>query len=74
MRDFLKIAIGQINAPCPEKIDAETLLACLKGAERDKRWAPHVYSFLEELHVSLLHDVVLSGILSFNELSGALDA
>ncbi len=73
MRDFLKIAIGQINAPCPEKIDAGTLIARVKGSQRVERWAPHVYSFLEELHVSLIHDIVLSGIFSFNELSNALD-
>jgi hypothetical protein len=26
MRNFLKVALGQINAPCPEKIDAATLI------------------------------------------------
>ncbi len=35
MRDFLKIAIGQINAPCPNKIDAATLITCIKGKKYD---------------------------------------
>ncbi len=73
MKNFLEIAIMQINAPCPEKIDAKTLIACIKRGVRDKRWAPHVYSFLEELHVSLIHDIVLSGVVSFKELTKALD-
>ena len=74
MRDFLKIALGQINAPCPNKIDAVILLRCIKGEECDRRWAPHIISFLEELHVSLIHDIVLSGIFRFEELSDAIDA
>ncbi|MCP4627368.1 MAG: hypothetical protein GY850_28230 [bacterium] len=74
MRDFLKIALGQINAPCPEKIEAATLIRCIKGGECNKKWAPQIISFLEELHVSLIHDIVLSGIFNFEELSNAIDA
>lgn len=74
MRNFLKIALGQINASCPEKIDAATLIGCIKGQECDRNWAPHMNSFLEELHVSLIHDIVLSGTFSFEELSDAIDA
>ncbi len=74
MRDFLKIAIGQINASCPDKIEASALIRCIKGEECDKKWAPHIFSFLEELHVSLIHDIVLSGIFKFEELSDAIDA
>ena len=73
MRDFLKIALGQINAPCPENIDAVTLKRCIKNEECGKKWAPHINSFLEELHVSLIHDIVLSGIFTFEELSDAID-
>jgi hypothetical protein len=73
MRDFLKIALGQINAPCPEKIEAATLIKCIKGEECDRKWASHVNSFLEELHVSLIHDIVLSGIFTFEELFDAID-
>ncbi len=74
MRDFLKIALGQINAPCPAKIEAATLIRCIKGEECDRKWAPQINSFLEELHVSLIHDIVLSGIFTFEELSDAIDA
>jgi hypothetical protein len=73
MRDFLKIALRQINAPCPENIDAATLKRCIKNEECDRKWAPHINSFLEELHVSLIHDIVLSGIFTFEELSEAID-
>ena len=73
MRDFRKIAIGQINAPCPNKIDAATLITCIKGKKYDIKWKPHVNSFLEELHVSLIHDIVLSGVFTFEELSDAID-
>ena len=73
MRNFLKIALGQINAPCPEKIEATTLIRCIKGDECDIKWAPHINSFLEELHISLIHDIVLSGIFTFEELSDAID-
>jgi hypothetical protein len=73
MRDFLKIALGQINASRPENIDAETLIKCIKNEECDKKWAPHINSSLEELHVSLIHDIVLSGIFTFEELSDAID-
>ena len=74
MRDFLKIALGQINAPCPEKIEVATLIKCIKGEECDEKWAPHINSFLEELHVTLIHDIVLSGIFTFEELSDAITA
>ena len=74
MRDYLEIALGQINAPCPEKIEAATLISCIKGEECDRKWAPHINSFLEELHISLIHDIVLSGIFAFEELSDATDA
>ena len=74
MRDFLKIALGQINAPCPEKIEAATLIRCIKGEEFNKKWSPHLISFLEELHISLIHDMVLAGIFTFEDLSNAIDA
>ena len=74
MKNFLKIALGQINASCPEKIDAATLIECIKGQECDRYWTPQINSFLEELHVSLIHEIVLSGTFSFEELSDAIDA
>lgn len=53
-RNFLETAIGQINAPVPEKINASTLIACVRGETYDKKWKPHVYAFLEELPVELI--------------------
>ncbi len=74
MRDFLKIALVQINSPCPDKIEAATFVRCIQGEECDRKWAPQLNSFLEELHVSLVHDIVLAGIFTFEELSDAIDA
>jgi hypothetical protein len=51
-----------------------TLIRCIKGKEINRKWAPHINSFLEELHISLIHDIVLSGIFTFEELSDAIDA
>ncbi len=72
-RNFLETAIRQINAPCPEKITAEMLIACIRGEKYDKKWKPHLWAFLEELDVALIHDIVLSGELTFEEISRAVD-
>ncbi len=72
-RNFLETAIRQINAPCPEKITGETLIACIRGDKCDEKWKPHLWAFLEELDAALIHDIVLSGELTFEEISRAVD-
>ena len=70
----VSLALGQINASCPEDISGETLIACVKGEINDVRWQAHLLSFLEELPVELIHDIVLSGVFTFQELSEAIVA
>ena len=72
-KNFTEMAVRQINASCPEKIDAETLIASLKTGRRDGKWDPHLWAFLEELPVPLVHDVVLSSTLTFEELAKAIE-
>jgi len=70
----LKMALAQINAACAEDISGETLIACVKGDIDAPKWRAHVVSFLEESPVELIHDLVLSGVFTFQELSDAIVA
>ncbi len=72
-RNFLEIALRQINASCPEKIDSAGLVGCIRKGRCEKKWQPHIYAFLEELPVELIHDIVLSDILNFEELGRAVE-
>lgn len=70
----LKIALAQINAACAQDISGETLVACIKGDIDELKWQAHLVSFLEELPVELIHDLVLSGVFTFQQLSDAIVA
>ncbi len=70
----LSLALGQINASCPKEISGETLIACVKGEINDARWQALMVSFLEELPVELIHDIVRSGVFTFQELLDAIAA
>jgi hypothetical protein len=70
--DKLKIALCQINASCVHDISEETLVGCIQAENPPLQWQPHVFSFLEELPVELIHDMVLSGIFTFQQLSNAI--
>jgi len=72
-KNFTEMAVRQINASCPEKIDADTLIKSLKTGEREEKWKPHLWAFLEELPIPLVHDVVLSTTLTFEELANAIE-
>lgn len=72
-KNFIEIAVRQINASCPEKINAALLVACLKAGTCREKWKPHIWAFLEELPIPLIHDIVLSGVLTFEELAGAVE-
>lgn len=69
--DLLGLALGTVNAPRPRPIDARTLLSCLRGANVERIWRPHVEAFLTELSVDLIHDLVLAGVVTFEELDRA---
>jgi len=72
-KNFIEIAVRQINASCPEKIDAALLIRCLKAGKCEEKWKPHLWAFLEELPIPLIHDIVLSGVLTFEEIAGATE-
>jgi len=71
--DFLEIALRQINASCPEKISRAGLIECIGKGKCGKKWQPHIYAFLEELPVELIHDIVLSNVVTFEELGRAVE-
>ena len=72
-KNFIEIAIRQINAACPEKINADLLIRCLRTGKCEEKWKPHIWAFLEELPIPLIHDIVLSGALTFEELAEAIE-
>jgi hypothetical protein len=67
----LKMAIAHVNASLPGEIDETTIIACIKGTCTDEKWKGHVLSFFLETPVSLIHDIVLSGVFTFKELMDA---
>lgn len=70
-RRLLGLALGTINAPRPRPIDGATLLACLGAAAPDRAWRPHVEAFFTELSPDLIHDLVLTGLFTFEDLDRA---
>jgi len=72
-KNILELAISQINASCSKKINSDTLISCVKGENKDNKWAIHVWTFLEELPVEIIHDIVLSRKLTFEELDKAVN-
>ena len=70
----LTAAVTTINTPMPDGIDEETLLACLKGETSERKWRVHVQALFDEVDVSVLHNLVIDHIVTFDELSKAIDA
>ncbi|PZA11965.1 hypothetical protein DNX69_08005 [Rhodopseudomonas palustris] len=71
--DSLTIAVTTINTPMPFRIDEKTLLACLKGEVSDPRWRVYVQALFDEVDVSVIHKLVLDRLVTFNDLSKAID-
>jgi hypothetical protein len=70
----LTAAVTTINAPLPTGIDERTLLACLKGELSEERWRVHVQALFDEVDVSVIHNLVIDHLVTFDELSRAIDA
>ncbi|MDE1149926.1 MAG: hypothetical protein PW843_25525 [Azospirillaceae bacterium] len=68
----LALALSTINAPRPVALDGPGLLALLLSPESIAAWRPHVEAFFDEVSMGTLHDLVLSGALSFEDLYRAL--
>jgi hypothetical protein len=63
--------LATINAPRPYSIRAEELVRCLVTDRPDPKWRPHVEAFFDEVSEEAIHDIVLAGVVSFEELMRA---
>lgn len=70
----LTAAVTTINTPMPASIDEGTLLACLKGDISEQKWRVYVQALFDEVDVSVIHNLVLDRIVTFDELLKAIDA
>ena len=64
----MNLALGTINAPRPQPIDAQTLAHCLLTHKPDERWRAHIEAFFDELAPEVIHDLVLAKVLTFEDL------
>ncbi|WOK18978.1 helix-turn-helix domain-containing protein [Rhodopseudomonas sp. BAL398] len=71
--DNLTTAVTTINTPMPFRIDEKTLIACLKGKVSDPRWRVYVQALFDEVDVSVIHKLVLDRLVTFSDLSKAID-
>lgn len=58
----------------PIRIDERTLLACLKGTVSERKWRVYVQALFDEVDVSVIHGLVIDHLVTFEELSRAIDA
>jgi hypothetical protein len=63
--DFI---LGTINAPRPHPIDAKRLVRCLTTSPPDAHWRPHIEAFFDEITLEAMHDLVLAGVVTFEDL------
>ncbi|WP_029006791.1 hypothetical protein [Azospirillum halopraeferens] len=64
----LDFVLGTINAPRPHPIDAETFVLCLLARHPTPQWQPHMEAFFDEVSEEAIHDLVLAGVVDFEEL------
>jgi hypothetical protein len=64
----IDFVLGTINAPRRHPIDAKTLMQCLTTSRPDARWRPHVEALFDEVSPEAIHDLVLAGVVSFEDL------
>jgi hypothetical protein len=70
----LTAAVTTINTPLPTGIDERTLLACIRGEISEERWRVHVQALFDEVDVSVIHNLVIDHLVTFDELSRAIEA
>jgi subtilisin-like proprotein convertase family protein len=69
----LTAAVTTINAPMPTGIDERTLLACLRGEISEGKWRVYVQALFDEVDVSVIHNLVVDHLVTFDDLLKALD-
>ena len=67
-RRHLEFVLGTINAPRPHPIDEETFVQCLLSAQPKPQWRPHIEAFYDEVSEEAIHDLVLAGLVEFEDL------
>lgn len=67
----LEFVLKTINAPRPHPIDGPTLVQCLLGGSLRPEWRPHIEAFFDEVSVEAIHDLVLAGVVDFEDLHRA---
>ena len=64
----IDFVLATINAPRPQPIDAMTLVHCLTTGWPGQRWRPHIEAFFDEVSPEAIHDLVLAGVITFEDL------
>lgn len=71
--DNLTAVVTTINTPMPFRIDADTLIACLKGETWEPKWRVYVQALFDEVDVSAIHRLVIDHFVTFEDLLKAID-
>src|SRR5262249_55716743 len=64
----ISFVLKTINAPRPHQIDAKTFVHCLTTDHPDREWRPHIEAFFDEVSIEAIHDLVLAGVVTFEDL------
>jgi hypothetical protein len=67
----IRSVLATINAPRPYPISSRELVHCLVTDHPDPRWRPHIEAFFDEVSEEAIHDIVLAGVVSFEDLMRA---
>jgi len=65
---LVKFVLATINAPRPHSIDVKGFIHCLTTSRPEAQWLPHIEAFFDEVSAEAIHDLVLAGIVSFEDL------
>jgi hypothetical protein len=64
----VETVLATINAPRLQPIDANELVHCLTTSRPERRWRPHIEALFDEVAPEAIHDLVLAGIVTFEDL------
>ena len=67
----LRAVLATVNAPRPYPISPSELVHCLVTDDPEPRWHPHIEAFFDEVAEEAIHDIVLAGVVSFEDLMRA---
>ncbi len=67
-RREIDFVLGTINAPRPHHLDAKGLVHCLTTPNPEHTWFPHIEALFDEVSVGAIHDLVLTGLVEFEDL------